>query len=89
MPGYSLNSCQTFPLYSMRINLMIGWNTKTQNTNTLIIWAFYKFLMIMLSIYCVVVQELTTLHEVVTKERAEHELVVKGLKQELLTTNNR
>ena len=37
----------------------------------------------------VVVQELTALHDVLTKERAEHDLVVKGLKQELLTTNNR
>ena len=36
-----------------------------------------------------VVQELTALHEVLTKERTEHELVVKGLKQELLATNNR
>lgn len=38
---------------------------------------------------CIVVQELTALHEVLTKERTEHEQVVKGLKQELLTTNNR
>lgn len=36
-----------------------------------------------------VVQELTALHEVLAKERTEHETVVKGLKQELLTTNNR
>ena len=37
----------------------------------------------------IVVQELTSLHDVLTNERAEHELVVKGLKEELLTTNNR
>ena len=44
----------------------------------------------MLTYVCtLVVQELTALHEVLTKERTEHELAVKVLKQELLTTNNR